>query len=115
MNKELNNVGKRYVNQHFEGLEQLSTKDIGITLISKHATTNLVKFFIGEGNDTDTVEKKVSKYSRLFRQGAYNISDQKPLIVITRNERERWSSGIVQELNEYDKTFKNKGGEKVVM
>ena len=45
MNKELNNVGMRYVNQHFEGLEQLSTKDIGITLISKHATTNLVKFF----------------------------------------------------------------------
>jgi len=112
MNKELNNVGMKYVIQHFEGLEQLSTKDIGITLIPKHATTNLVRFFIGEDKDTDTVEKKVSKYSRLFRQGAYNISDQKPLIVITRNERERWSSGIVQELNEYDKTFKKQGWRK---
>ena len=102
MNKELNNVGMKYVIQHFEGLEQLSTKDIGITLIPKHATTNLVKFFT----------KKISKYSHLFRQDTYIISDQKPLIVITRNERERWSSGIVQELNEYDKTFKKQGWRK---
>ena len=103
MNK---NINMEYINDEFVDLNCLHTRGISISLIPKHATTNLINFFIGTGRDG---KNKDSKYSHIFRTSPYTISQQKPLIVVTRNETERWCSGVVQELNEYGEVFKQKG------
>ena len=95
-------MNTKYISDEFTDLNCLQTKGISISLIPKHATTNLVRFFIGTGANGKNND---SKYSRLFKNTAYDISQHKPLIVVTRNETERWSSGVVQELNEYDEFF----------
>ena len=99
-------MNTKYISDEFTNLNCLQTKGISISLIPKHATTNLVRFFIGTGANGKNND---SKYSRLFKNTAYDISQHKPLIVVTRNETERWCSGVVQELNAYGEVFEQKG------
>ena len=105
-------MNTKYISDEFTNLNCLQTKGISISLIPKHATTNLVRFFIGTGANGKNND---SKYSRLFKNTAYDISQHKPLIVVTRNETERWCSGVVQELNAYGEVFEQKGIERILI
>jgi len=68
-----------------QSLNRIQTKNLAITSAPKTASTNLKKFFVDrfdniiETNNTNKIP---------------NI-----IIVITRNERDRWCSGVIQELN----------------
>ena len=73
-------------------LNCIQNKNICISLIPKHATTNLIKFFVGTG---PIGVNKDSPYGYMFENTPYDISQNKPLIVVTRNETERWCSGVV--------------------
>jgi len=70
-----------------ENLNRIQTNNLAITAAPKIASTNLVKFF-------------VDRFDNIIE-----TSDDKKLpniiIVITRNERDRWCSGVIQEINEF--------------
>ena len=66
-------------------LRRIQTQNLAITTSNKHGSTNLVNFF----GDFDIIN-------------AHNVEElevPKTVIVITRNETDRWCSGVVQELN----------------
>ena len=70
-----------------DNLNRIQTKNLALTAAPKIASTNLVKFF-------------VDRFDNIIE-----TSDDKKLpniiIVITRNERDRWCSGVIQEINEF--------------
>ena len=69
-----------------EQFYRIQTENLGIGVSPKIGSTNLVEFFVGRfDNIIDTKNNHIIP----------NI-----IIVITRNERERWCSGVIQELNE---------------
>ena len=71
-----------------DNLNGIQTKNLAITAAPKMASTNLAKFFI-------------DRFDGIIE----TISDRKLpniIIVITRNERDRWCSGVIQEINELE-------------
>ncbi len=71
-----------------DNLNRIQTKNLAITAAPKMASTNLAKFFI-------------DRFDGIIE----TISDRKLpniIIVITRNERDRWCSGVIQEINELE-------------
>ena len=75
-----------------DNLNRLQTENLGISVSPKIGSTNLVEFFILSNRFDNIIETKNNNYIP-------NI-----IIAITRNERERWCSGVIQELNRYDLT-----------
>ena len=71
-------------------LNRIQTKNLAITAAPKIASTNLVKFFVDRFDNI--IESNGQKDDEGYMP---NI-----IIVITRNERDRWCSGVIQELNE---------------
>jgi len=68
-----------------DSLNRIQTKNLAITAAPKTASTNLVEFFVGRfDNIIETNNNRTMP----------NI-----IIVITRNERERWCSGVIQNLD----------------
>ena len=66
-------------------LRRIQTQNLAITTSNKHGSTNLVNFF----GDFDVINAtKVEE-----------LEVPKTVIVITRNEKDRWCSGVVQELS----------------
>ena len=66
-------------------LRRIQTQNLAITTSNKHGSTNLVGFF----GDFDIINAtKVEE-----------LEVPKTVIVITRNEKDRWCSGVVQELS----------------
>ena len=66
-------------------LRRIQTQNLAITTSNKHGSTNLVGFF----GDFDIINAtKVEE-----------LEVPKIVIVITRNEKDRWCSGVVQELS----------------
>ena len=70
-------------------LNRIQTKNLAITSAPKIASTNLVEFF-------------VDRFDNILEVLEW-IPGQIPntVIVITRNERERWCSGVIQELDNF--------------
>ena len=71
-------------------LNRIQTKNLAITSAPKIASTNLVKFF-------------VDRFDNIIESNGQKDDDgymPNIIIVITRNERDRWCSGVIQELNE---------------
>jgi hypothetical protein len=71
-----------------DNLNRIQTKNLAITAAPKMASTNLAQFFVDR---LDNIIETIS-YRKLP-----NI-----IIVITRNERDRWCSGVIQEINELE-------------
>ncbi len=67
------------------GLTRIQTRNLAITAGNKTASTNLINYFCRFGNITETDD---------------NFKVPNIIIVITRNVRERWCSGVIQELDE---------------
>jgi hypothetical protein len=72
----------------------IQTKNLAITALPKTASTNLVEFF-------------VDRFDNIIETDDDIINMPNIIIVITRNERERWCSGVIQELDPYFPTGKN--------
>ncbi len=73
-----------------DNLNRIQTKNLAITAAPKIASTNLVKFF-------------VDRFDNIIESNGQNADEgymPNIIIVITRNERDRWCSGVIQELNE---------------
>jgi hypothetical protein len=73
-----------------DNLNRIQTKNLAITAAPKIASTNLVKFF-------------VDRFDNIIESNGQKDDDgymPNIIIVITRNERDRWCSGVIQELNE---------------
>lgn len=75
-----------------DNLNRIQTENLGITAAPKTASTNLVKFFVDR---FDNIIETNYMYPSYNDRKLPNI-----IIVITRNERARWCSGVIQELNE---------------
>jgi len=73
-----------------DNLNRIQTKNLALTAAPKIASTNLVKFFVDRFDNI--IESNGQKDDEGYMP---NI-----IIVITRNERDRWCSGVIQELNE---------------
>ena len=69
-----------------DNLNRIQIKNLAITAAPKTASTNLVEFFVDRFDNI--IETK------------NNHTIPNIIIVITRNEGERWCSGVIQELNE---------------
>ena len=73
-----------------DNLNRIQTKNLALTAAPKIASTNLVKFF-------------VDRFDNIIESNGQKDDDgymPNIIIVITRNERDRWCSGVIQELNE---------------
>jgi hypothetical protein len=73
-----------------DNLNRIQIKNLAITAAPKIASTNLVKFF-------------VDRFDNIIESNGQNADEgymPNIIIVITRNERDRWCSGVIQELNE---------------
>jgi len=66
-------------------LRRIQTQNLAITTSNKHGSTNLVNFF----RDIDIINT----------DNVQELKVPKTVIVITRNEKDRWCSGVVQELS----------------
>ena len=79
---------------------RLQTDNLGITLSPKIASTNLKKFFTKKGR---TLLHKM-RHDTNLRVGKKNdFTNQMPkyLIVLTRSEKRRWCSGVLEEVSSY--------------
>ena len=72
----------------------IQTKNLAISALPKTASTNLVEFF-------------VDRFDNIIETDCAIINMPNIIIVITRNERERWCSGVVHELDQYFLNRKN--------
>ena len=68
-----------------DSLNRIQTKNLAITAAPKIGSTNLVEFFVGRFDNI--IETK------------NNHTIPNIIIVITRNERDRWCSGVIQDLD----------------
>ena len=66
-------------------LRRIQTQNLAITTSNKHGSTNLVNFF--------------RSFDIINAHNVEEVEVPKTVIVITRNEKDRWCSGVVQELS----------------
>ena len=66
-------------------LRRIQTQNLAITTSNKHGSTNLVNFF--------------GEFDIINVHNVEELEVPKTVIVITRNEKDRWCSGVVQELS----------------
>ena len=81
-------------------IERLQTDNLGITLSPRIASTNLKEFFIKRGRPL-LHKMRHGSALRVGEKGDFSNKMPKHLIVLTRSERRRWCSGVLQEIPAY--------------
>ena len=79
---------------------RLQTDNLGITLSPKIASTNLKKFFTKKGR-TLLHKMKHDTNLRVGKKDDYTNEMPNYLIVLTRAEKRRWCSGVLEEVSSY--------------
>ena len=79
---------------------RLQTDNLGITLAPKIASTNLKKFFTKQGR-TLLYRMRHNTTLRVGQKNDFTNQMPKYLIVLTKSERRRWCSGVLEEVSSY--------------
>ena len=79
---------------------RLQTDNLGITLSPKIASTNLKKFFTKKGR-TLLHKMRHDTNLRVGKKDDYTNEIPNYLIVLTRAEKRRWCSGVLEEVSSY--------------
>ena len=86
-----------------DGLPTIGTDKLGISVYEKCASSTLIKFF---APDNPIFSRDDWSYFKLRQQPVETIDKDKIIIVVTRNEFNRWCAGVTQDLDDW---FVDKG------
>tara|TARA_B100000029_G_scaffold444904_1_gene464983 strand:- start:269 stop:1078 length:810 start_codon:yes stop_codon:yes gene_type:complete len=81
-----------------DGLPTIGTNKLGVSVYEKCASSNLIKFFTPEN---PVFSRGDWSELQLRQQPVETIDDEKIIIIVTRNEYDRWCAGVTQDLDDY--------------